>query len=272
MVQDNMIQDSIIQDKETAILVVSFGTTHLDTLERSIAATEEAIGKSFPEYTVYRAFLSSIVMRRLEEKHGIHVNNVEQALEKIEQDGYKKVIVQPTLILGGIEYDLLASKVQQATKLSIAMGTPLMADREDCETIADVIMEENPLKEQEALVLMGHGTEHTANDMYDMLQQIFEAREYRCFIGTVEGTPTFEDAVERLKQGKVSHAKLLPLMFVAGDHAVNDMAGDEDSLKTLVQEAGIEASPILRGLGESRRVQELYVMRVRKAQQTLKKK
>jgi len=252
------------EKRAIAILVVSFGTTHTDTLNSCISATEKSIAESFPEYPVYRAFLSPTVMRILKEEEGICADTVPQALKRIENDGYDTVIVQPTLLLGGIEYDLLKEEVKTGNHLQIFLGRPLIENRRDCEVLADVIMEENPLDAQKALVLMGHGTEHEANEVYHMLQSIFDEKGYCCLVGTVEGTPSFEDAVEKLVQRSVLRADLLPLMFVAGDHAKNDMAGDEsDSLQALICAEGIEARPILRGLGESRNVRKLYAERTK---------
>ena len=251
---------------KTAILVVSFGTTHLDTLERSIKATEDVIAESFPEYPVYRAFLSPTVMRRLKERYQLQVDNVTEALNRIVEDGCQQVIIQPTLLLRAIEYELLLRE-SKAAGLLVSMGRPLLENREDCEALVDLLIEENPLEEKEALVLMGHGTEHSANDIYGVLQECFERRSYPCFIGTVDGTPTFADVVEQLKQIGVSKARLLPLMFVAGDHARNDMAGEEDSLLAAVEAEGIQAEPVFHGLGERKRVQKLYVERIEEAMQ-----
>lgn len=250
--------------KDTAILAVSFGTTHLDTLERSIAATERAIAGAFPECPLYRAFLSPMVMKRLRERHGLETDNVAQALARIEGDGYRDVVIQPTLLLRGLEYELLLREAGK-TGLSVAVGRPLLETGADCEELVSIIIEETPLGEREALVLMGHGTEHKADGVYAALQAVFARKGYPCFIGTVYGTPSFGDAVERLVRHGVRRAKLLPLMFVAGDHARNDMAGEGDSLLGAVQEAGIVAEPVFRGLGESRRVQALYVERARAA-------
>jgi len=227
-------------------------------MENCIAATERAIGNVFPECPVYRAFLSNVVRKRLLTKYQLAIDTVEEALERILQDGYQKVVVQPTLILGGIEYDLLVGKLQAEKRLQIVTGRALLETEEDCQVLADVIMEENPLKEQETLMLMGHGTDHAANEVYLKLQDIFAERNYSCFIGTVEGIPSFEDAVEKLVAGQASKAKLLPLMFVAGDHAKNDMAGEEDSLYSMVRDAGVAAEVIIRGLGESERIRKIY--------------
>ena len=254
------------KQKDTAVLVVSFGSTHLDTLERCIEATEDVIAGEFAEYTMYRAFLSPTVMRRLKEEEGIFVDDVENALKLIAHDGFHRVVVQPTLLLAGFEFDLLKNKLKTGADLDITLGRVLIENEQDCDVLADIIMEENPLKEGEALVLMGHGTEHAANRVYPILQKLFVEKHYNAVIGTVESTPTFEDAVEQVKASGAVCAKLMPLMFVAGDHAKNDMAGDEaDSLLSMMSAAGIHAEPILRGLGESKAVQQLYADRAKEA-------
>lgn len=245
-------------EKPTAVLMVSFGTTHLDTLRRSIIATEDAVADCFQGGQIYRAFLSPAVLRCLRDRHGIYVDTVEKALARICGDGHKRVVVQPTLLIEGTEYDLLLKELDMAQNLRISVGRPLLTDRADCEKLASIIMEENPIGEEEALVLMGHGTEHRANVIYHMMQEVFEDRNYHCLIGTVKGTPSLQDVAERLAGDGTLKVKLLPLMFVAGAHARNDMAGKEDSLLSIMQARNIRATPILRGLGESRKVQEIY--------------
>ena len=200
-------------EKNTAILAVSFGTTHMDTLERCIAATERAVAEGFRGYPVYRAFLSAMVMGRLKEQHGLQVDNVGEALARIEGDGYGQVAIQPTLLLRGYEYELLAKETEKAG-IRGAIGRPLLEDARDCAALASVIIEENPLKEEEALVLMGHGTEHEGNEIYHIMQNVFAEKKYPAFIGNVYGTPSFGDAVEGLVRQGARRAKLLPLMFV----------------------------------------------------------
>jgi len=246
-------------NNKTAVIVVSFGTTHLDALENSISATEGTIASHLPDLRVYRAFTSRIVIRRLKENYGISVDNLAQALERVWSDGFENAIIQPTLILGGIEYDFLCRTAQDYRKLNTSIGKPLIMDKGDCETVAHIIMRGNYLKDDEALVLMGHGTTHESNAFYHQMQSVYDRGGYRAYICTVEGEPSFEDVVERLESGRVRRAKLLPLMFVAGDHAKNDMAGqDENSLLSIVTSAKIEAETIICGLGENADIQKLY--------------
>lgn len=249
--------------RPTAILMTSFGSTHLDTVEQCVARTERAVAERFPSCRVYRAFTSGMVIRRLREQKGISVDTVSQAMERIRNDGYTQVVVQPTLLLGGIEYERLLREVEKAEGLRVLVGRPLIVTERDCETMASVLMSDQPLDEGEALLLMGHGTCHKANEIYDTLQRIFAAKAYRGFIGTVESTPTFEDAVKQMKASGATRARLLPLMFVAGDHAKNDMAGDEEgSFLSVAGALGVEAVPIIRGLGECDAVHGLYADRV----------
>lgn len=256
-------------NKKCAILVVSFGTTHLDAMESCILSTEKQISAAFAEYPVYRAFLSPTIIRRLKEKQGIQIDNLKEALTRIEEDGYEQVVIQPTLLLRGIEYDLLEKECEK-TKLNTVIGRPLLETEEDCEVLAELLIEENPLKAREALVLMGHGTEHEANRIYCTMQRIFDEKAYPCFLATMDGTPAFEDAVEGLTAWGAAQAKLMPLMFVAGNHAKNDMVGEEGSLLSMVCEAGILAEPVFRGLGERKNVQRLYVERVKHALEEMK--
>ena len=237
-------------DGSTAILMASFGTTHPDALERCIAGTERSVAARFPGYPVYRAFTSSMVIRRLKQRHGIAVDTVGEALERMKADGVRRVAVQPTLLLGGIEYERLLRVVQGCTGLCAATGKPLVAGQEDCEALASAIMAEHPLVQDEALLLMGHGTEHAANHVYHALQ----------------GEPSFMDAVARLTASASTRARLLPLMFVAGEHAKSDMAGEQEgSFLTCARAAGIAAHPALHGLGESEAIRALYVRRVEAA-------
>ena len=154
--------------------------------------------------------------------------------------------------------------------MQVSTGRPLLENAQDCEILASIIIEENPLQEGEALVLMGHGTEYEANAVYHRLQDLFEEKDYPAFICTVGGIPSFQDTAKRLAHRKVCRARLLPLMLVAGSHARNDMAGGRSSLLAAVREAGILPEPVFRGLGESRSVQALYAERVNSLSKDLK--
>lgn len=252
---------------KTALLVVSFGTTHLDTLEKTIQATENTLATAFSEYTVYRAFTSGVVRKRLKSKHDISVDSVEEALTKISRDGFEAVIVQPTLLIPGEEYDRLQASVSvAASTMQVSVCKPLLHCEKDLDDMIQILHEAYPTADDTVLLLMGHGTEHSANNLYILL-----AEKMRSYTGgnlrlcTVEGTPSFEDAIEELAQMPQRKVQLAPLLFVAGDHAKNDMAGGEsDSLRSILVGKGFNVECCLRGLGEIRNVQEIFINRVKK--------
>lgn len=251
---------------KTALLVVSFGTSHLDTLERTIRATENTLASSFPEYRVYRAFTCEGVRKILKAKHNISVDSVEEAFAKISRDGFQSVIVLPTLIIPGAEYDRLLSITSSAAgSLKVSVCEPLLYSEENLDNIVRILHEAYPTKDDTILLLMGHGTAHSANDRYIRL-----AEKMRSYPGctmrlcTVEGTPSFEDAINELTQMPQRQIKVAPLMFVAGDHAKNDMAGEEpDSLRSLLSENGFSVECCVQGLGEIEAVQQMYASKVR---------
>ena len=251
---------------KTALLVVSFGTTHLDTLEKTIQATENTLAAAFPEYAVYRAFTSGVVRKRLMSKYEISVDSVEEALARISRDGFDAVIVLPTLLIPGEEYDKLHASVSAAAgMMQVSVCKPLLHCEKDLDDIIRILHEAYPTADDTVLLLMGHGTEHSANDRYIRL-----AEKMRSYPGctmrlcTVEGTPSFEDAINELTQMPQRQINVAPLMFVAGDHAKNDMAGEEpDSLRSLLSENSFSVECRLQGLGEIEAVQQMYASKVR---------
>ena len=251
---------------KTALLVVSFGTTHPDTREKTIHATENALAAAFPEYTVYRAFTSGVVRKRLKSKYQISVDSVEESLARISRDGFEAVIVLPTLLIPGEEYDKLHASVSaSAGTMQVSVCKSLLHCEKDLDDIIRILHEAYPIADDTVLLLMGHGTAHSANDLYIRL-----AEKMRSYPGctmrlcTVEGTPSFEDAINELTQIPQRQIKVAPLMFVAGDHAKNDMAGEEpDSLRSLLSENGFSVECCLQGLGEIEAVQQMYASKVR---------
>lgn len=251
---------------KNAILVVSFGTTKDETRKKNIEAVENEVAAAFPDWTVRRAFTSSIVMRRLEER-GIHVDNVPQAMERLQEEGFTQVIILPTHLLPGEEYhkllDFLAPFAASFQKLAVAK--PLLYGTEDVEEVSAFLKEAYPLQEKEAMLLMGHGTGHFANHIYPAMAYILnEMGAGNIFVATVEGYPQFEPVLERIRKEGYQKVKLVPLMLVAGEHAMNDMAGDEeDSWRSQCAAAGLEVSHVLAGLGESRQVRRIYLRHLR---------
>lgn len=242
-----------------ALLVVSFGTSVAQT-RACITAVEDILWEQTPERDFFRAFTSPTIRRKLAER-GEDILSLKEALEQIEALGYQDVIVQPTHMLYGIEYD----KIKQTADwfsfrfARFALGKPLLADSEDLQYLAQCLMKHYPAQKDEAIVLMGHGTEHFANAVYPALQTAFSlAGREDIFVGTVEGWPGFAEVRGQIA-GRYAKAHLIPLMLVAGDHACNDMAGeDEDSWKSQLEADGVTVRCTMRGLGDMEDVRQLY--------------
>lgn len=252
------------------ILAASFGTTHLDTLEKTIQAAEADLTAAFPNAKVYRAFTSGKVRAKLKDKYDIHVDSVEEALARMRADGVEQVLVT-TLLLSGIEYDQLRWDVLMgAGTMKTTLGLPLLWDDEDLSAMADILADAYPVEEDQVLLLMGHGSSHMANDLYFRLAHHMEARGRQMYLCTVEGTPDFDAAIEVLKAQPRRRVRLAPLLLVAGDHAKNDMAGDEpDSLRRRLENTGFQVSCDVRGLGEFPAVRERLVCREKSALETI---
>ena len=255
------------------ILTVSFGTTHLDTLSKTIQAVEQDLAAAFPGCSCRRAFTSGIVRSRLKSKYGMEVDGVEEALERMRADGVQRVVVQPTLLIPGEEYDRMRAQVLcSAGGMRAAMGAPLLWDDADLLELMQVLTQAYPVPEDTVLLAMGHGTSHEANSLYVRLEQLMEEQGGPLGVCTVEGTPDFAQAVERLRARGVRKVHLVPLLLVAGDHSKNDMAGDgPDSLRSMLEGEGFAVSWTLQGLGELPAVREQYVRRARAALERLER-
>lgn len=247
-----------------AILVVSFGTTHLDTLEKTISAVEREIQGAFPEIPCFRAFTSPTVRRRLAAKCGLEVDSVADALGKLEAGGFTRVIVQPTLLLPGEEYDRLRREVMDAAgTMAVSVGLPLLWNDEDIGLLAGILKRAYPVPEDTVLLAMGHGTSHAADSVYTRLRRAMQALDME--LCTVEGGIDFDAAVTHLLTQSRRKAHLVPLLLVAGDHSKNDMAGDSpDSLKSKLEQAGFAVTCSLTGLGELQEIRNAYCSRVRR--------
>lgn len=249
---------------ERAILVVSFGTSHLDTMEKTIRAMEIQIAETFPKYRVYRAFTSQMILDKLRRTKNLDFDNVTEAMERMERDGIESVVVQPTHIIHGIENDRMLEDIRafEGRFQRIRIGRPMLSNTEDYKKAIHAIIGDIHLEPQERLLLMGHGTEHHANAAYPALEYTFHALGYdHVYVGTVEGFPELNDVMKKLET-EAEAAKevvLLPFMFVAGDHAKNDMAGEEDSWKEALENAGYSVRPIIKGLGELPGIRKIFI-------------
>lgn len=246
------------------ILVVSFGTSYNDTREKTIEAIENDVTEAFPDYEVRRAFTSQTIINKLATRDGLEIDNVEQAMQRLIDNGVKTVIVQPTHVMNGFEYDeMMAAIAPFADQFDeILYGKPLLTSVDDYFAVIDAMTADWPeAGEKDVFVLLGHGTHHFANATYAALDFMFkDAGHPNVFIGTVEGYPDIDTVLKGVEAFGAEKVTLLPLMIVAGDHAENDMAGDEeDSWKIIFKGEGYEVETILKGLGEYEGVRALFI-------------
>ena len=254
-----------------AILTVRFGTSHLDTLEKTIGAIERELAEAFPDRTLYRAFTSGMVIEKLKLDHKLVIFRVEEAMEQMYRDGVREVLVQPTHIIHGLEYEKMRSQLApyQERFSQVRIGAPLLEATKDYEEAAGLIIEDVRPGDGESLVLMGHGTEHHTNAAYPALDYTFWAKGYKnVIVGTVEGFPEMDEVLKKLKEQQTKRVLLMPFMVVAGDHARNDMAGeDEDSWKSILTARGYEVRPVIKGLGEIPGIRQMFVRHAREAKE-----
>jgi sirohydrochlorin cobaltochelatase len=253
-----------------AILVVSFGTTHEDTMNLTIGKIEKRIKEEFQDFDVKRAFTAHGVINVLKKRNGIHVDTPEEAFEKLMEEGYEEVFVQPLHIIPGLEFDyikLIAHKYDKCGKFKkILVGRPALYFKgfdeeapDDYQIFIDAI--EKTINKKDNFIFMGHGTLHFANACYSCLQNVLEDNGYsNTFIGNVEGYPNIDDVIKWVKKTNVKEITLMPLMLVAGDHAKNDMASEEeDSWKSILESHGVKVNIYLHGLGEIKEFQDIYI-------------
>lgn len=242
-----------------ALLTVSFGTS-VPEAEISIRAVEQALAEAAPELDVFRAYTSPTI-RRILRRRGEAIQSPEEALSALLEQGYREVILQPTHLLPGIEYDKLCREAEPfASRFSsLSIGKPLISDAEDLQSLAQCVLDAwQP--EQGALVLMGHGTEHFANMVYPALRTALKLRQAeRTFVGTVEGWPSLDDVLSQLRGSGVREVLLAPFLLVAGEHARTDMAGPgPESWKSRLEAEGYIVRCHMEGLGMPPSVRALY--------------
>lgn len=271
---------------ENELLVVSFGTSFNDSRVEDIKGIEDALQEAFPDWSVRRAFTAQIIINHVQARDGEAIDNMQQALDRAVENGVKNLVVQPTHLMHGAEYDEMMEIIEEYTDKfeSVAVAEPMLGEvgedasviNEDKAAVAKAIADaavadagydsmEAAAEDGAAFVFMGHGTSHTAKVSYSQMQtQMEELGFTNAFIGTVEGEPeetSCEAIIETVKEAGFKKVILRPLMVVAGDHAANDMAGnEEDSWKSMLEASGnfesVEAQ--VSGLGGLEAVQQIY--------------
>ncbi len=272
---------------ENELLVVSFGTSFNDSRAEDVKGIEDALAEAYPDWSVRRAFTAQIIINHVEARDDEVIDNMQQALDRAVENGVKNLVVQPTHLMHGAEYDEMTEAVNEYKDKfeSVAIAEPMLGEvgddatviNDDKKAVAQAITDE-ACKEAgfdsmdaaaeagTAFVFMGHGTSHTANITYDQMQTQMENLGFKnAFIGTVEGKPedtACDKVIEKVKEAGYKNVVLRPLMVVAGDHANNDMAGDdEDSWKSQFVASGNfeNVDTQIAGLGRIEAVEQLYV-------------
>ena len=287
--KDDARNQDNIGDNE--ILVVSFGTSFNDSRAADIKGIEDAIQAAYPDWSVRRAFTAQIIINHVQARDGEKIDNMEQALERAVANGVKQLVVQPTHLMHGAEYDEMCDAIDKVRDKfeSVEIAEPMLGEvgndatiiNADKEAVAKAVVAaalsesgyESTTAAKEAgvaYVLMGHGTAHVAKVTYSQMATQMDKLGYEnVFIGTVEGEPedtSCEAVIAAVKEAGYTTVVLRPLMVVAGDHANNDMAGaDEDSWKTMFEAAGLTVNCQISGLGRIADVQALYVAHTKAA-------
>lgn len=250
------------------IIVVSFGTSYEEARKLCIESIETRIREKYKDFLVLRAFTSQMVINKLKKRDNYRVDNPREALEKMKEAGIKEIYIQPLLILPGYEYEKILKQTEEFLKdnedYSIKIGKPLLYD-EDYAKIVEALCFP-AIKANEAIVLMGHGTDHKADISYGRLERVFRENGYEnIYVATVEGRVTLENIVPVLKDKKIERVILRPFMLVAGYHVINDMASEEEgSWKSILEREGFNVEAILKGLGELEGIQNIYLEHLEK--------
>ena len=297
---DASLDDPLNQDEigENELLVVSFGTSYNDSRVADIKGIEDALKEAYPDWSVRRAFTAKIIINHVQARDGEMIDNMQQALERAVANGVKNLVVQPTHLMHGAEYDEMIEALEEYADdfESIAVAEPLLGEvgddasviNEDKEAVAIAVSGaaaadagyesmDAAAEDGTAFVFLGHGTSHTAKVTYSQMQTQMEALGYaNAFVGTVEGEPeetACEAVIEAVKEAGYKKVILRPLMVVAGDHANNDMAGsEEDSWKSMFEADGsfesVEGQ--IAGLGGIDAVQQIYVEHTKTAMDSIK--
>ena len=261
---------------EQELLVVSVGTAQAQT-RLTLGAIEDSMANAFPQFTVRRCFSNQTILNRIKQREGISIDNVEEALRRAQANGVRKLVIQPTHMMDGVEYRKVvteAAKYQDSFS-SLSIGAPLLTSDEDFRSVADALVSSTAAYNdgETAICFMGHGTEAVSNEVYARMQKLlWDSGWAHYFIGTMEAVPTGEEVLAMVKSGNYSRVLLRPMMIVAGGHVNHHMAGEEaGSWKQIFQSAGYEVVCQVHGLGELEAIQNLLINHARAAMGKSKK-
>ncbi|MBR1449619.1 MAG: sirohydrochlorin cobaltochelatase [Prevotella sp.] len=253
--------------ERTALLMVHYGTTHNDTRSKTIDAINERARSTFPGWEVRECYLSPVVVSRLAAR-GVKKDLPLEALLQLRADGYRRVKVQPTCIIDGEEMEALRRDVARTASLfdEVRVGLPLTYSVDDCRLVANILASRHPAdaRQKRHVVFVGHGSSTPATALYSQMDYMLKAAGHMAHhVATIEGYPTFDTCLEQLKAAKARHIVLVPFLFVAGNHAVKDIAGE---WRLRLEQEGFEVEVVLEGLGEVPEIQEMYIDHIKSLQ------
>lgn len=262
-VPDDLLGNLTDQDR-AAVLLVSFGTTHDDTRAVTIDALYDKVKKAYPQITVARSFTSRIILRRLKAR-GVEFDTPIEAMLKLRAEGITHLMVQSTNIIEGEEMESLRRDVETMKPFfkEIRVGTPLLYSTEDALHVMEILIARHPVneKQKEHVLFVGHGTEGPATAIYSQLDYMMKVAGKKNFhVATIEGYPTQDDALRLIQAAKGKKVTLVPLMFVAGDHAKNDISED---WKDALEARGLQVQLSIEGLGEIPEIQDIFMEHLR---------
>lgn len=241
---------------KAAILMVYFGTTHDDTRTKTIDALANRVKKEYPNVEVRNAYTSRIVLKRLKDK-GINIDNPIEALKQLSKEGYTNILIVSSTIINGVEMESLIKNVDEVSNLfkDIRISNPLLYTPDDYKTVIKALTSD--YNADTAYVWVGHGTYDPTTAQYTMVDYMLKSEGYdNCFVGTIEGYPSYDDMLVQLKKSGLKNVVLVPFMFVAGEHAKNDIAED---WKENLEKDSFNVNVDMRGLGENPKIQEIYL-------------
>lgn len=251
-----------------AILIVSVGTSKLEALENTTLRLQKEVSERFRDYKCYVAFSSQHILKKMNEKSQEAYKGIEEAFKQMLADGMEEVVIQPTNLLNGLESDSMQAQIEQSRKQfkKVSVGRPLLSTKEDYIRTLQAVLAEVELLEEEALVLIGHGTNHLSNATYQNLEYTAYTTGHRnVFVGTMEGGKSQTMTLRKLGVSGFKKVRLMPLLYVAGYHAMKDIAADSDSWKSVLEEAGYVVEPALIGLGEMENIRDIFIAHLQKA-------
>jgi sirohydrochlorin cobaltochelatase len=254
-----------VAEIKKAILVVSFGSSVESARVKAIQKIEELMKRTFDKYQVERAFTSNRIIKKLKETEGIVIDTPEEALQKLIEQGFQEIIIQPLHIIAGYEFDKIKKTIMdnENPNIDIKLGKPLLFEETDYLKVVEALKTQLPEdKEEQVVILIGHGTNHSANECYEKLQEYLSDKRLQVFVGTIE--EGVDPMITKLKASKYKEVVLIPFLLVAGDHVQNDLLGDDQhSWKSNLIHNGYAVKAYHKGLGENPAFQDLYIQRVK---------